>query len=174
MNLKRVLLLTTATLSTLALTACGHDSAGQGDQEQTLHLMQDGEIMSLDHSNEANIHQWNVLENTMEGLYRANHKGDPIPALATSVVKPTNHGKRYTYNLRKDAKWSNGDPVTAQDFVTSWHRSVSPNSKSGYAYIFTGVKNATEITAGKMPVNKLGVRALNDHTLQVDLEYPMP
>lgn len=68
--------------------------------------MQDGEIMSLDHSNEANIHQWNVLENTMEGLYRANHKGDPIPALATSVVKPTNHGKRYTYNLRKDAKWS--------------------------------------------------------------------
>lgn len=67
----------------------------------------------------------------MEGLYRANHKGDPIPALATSVVKPTNYGKRYTYNLRKEAKWSNGDPVTAQDFVASWHRSVNPNSRSG-------------------------------------------
>lgn len=89
-------------------------------------------------------------------------------------MKPTNHGKHYTYNLRKEAKWSNGDPVTAQDFVASWHRSVSPNSRSGYAYIFTGVKNATAITAEKMPVDKLGVKALNDHTLQVDLEYPMP
>ena len=174
MNLKKGLLLATATLSILVLTACGRDSADQGDQEQTLRLMQDGEIMSLDHSNEANINQWNVLENSMEGLYRANHKGDPVPALATSVVKPTNHGKRYTYNLRKDAKWSNGDPVTAQDFVVSWRRSVSPNSRSGYAYIFTGVKNATDITAGKISVNKLGVHALNKHTLQVDLEYPMP
>lgn len=143
MNLKKGLLLATATLSILVLPACGRDSADQGDQEQTLRLMQDGEIMSLDHSNEANIHQWNVLENSMEGLYRANHKGNPVPALATSVVKPTNHGKRYTYNLRKDAKWSNGDPVTAQDFVVSWRRSVSPNSRSGYAYIFTGVKNVS-------------------------------
>lgn len=167
-------MLNTAASSTLFLTACGHNAAGQGKQEQTLHLMEGGEIMSLDHSNEANIHQQDVLENTMEGLYRANHKGDSIPALATSVVKPTNYGKRYTYNLRKEAKWSNGDPVTAQDFVASWHRSVSPNSRSGYAYIFTGVKNATAITAEKMPVDKLGVKALNDHTLQVDLEYPMP
>lgn len=94
-------MLNAAALSTLFLTACGHNAAGQGEQEQTLHLMEGGEIMSLDHSNEANIHQQDVLENTMEGLYRANHKGDPIPALATSVVKPTNHGKRYTYNLRK-------------------------------------------------------------------------
>lgn len=107
---------------------------------QTLHLMQDSEIMLLDHSNETNIHQWNVLENTMEGLYRANHKGDPIPALATGVAKPTNHGKRYTFNLRKEAKRLNGDPVTAQDFVTSCHRSVSPSSRSGCEYIFTGVK----------------------------------
>lgn len=57
MNLKKVLMLNTTALSTLFLTACGHNAAGQGEQEQTLHLMEGGEIMSLDHSNEANIHQ---------------------------------------------------------------------------------------------------------------------
>ncbi|KRM06664.1 YgdI/YgdR family lipoprotein [Lactobacillus kitasatonis] len=57
MNLKKVLMLNAAALSTLFLTACGHNAAGQGEQEQTLHLMEGGEIMSLDHSNEANIHQ---------------------------------------------------------------------------------------------------------------------
>lgn len=136
--------------------------------------MQTGEIMSLDTSNQANLSQWNVLENSMEGLYRADKNGNPIPALATKVEKPTNNGKTYTFKLRKDAKWSNGDSVTAQDFVRAWRRSVSPSSKSGYSYIYTGVKNATEVSAGKVPVNQLGVKALDDHTLQVNLEYPMP
>ena len=57
MNLKKVLMLNAAALSTLFLTACGHNAAGQDEQEQTLHLMEGGEIMSLHHSNEANIHQ---------------------------------------------------------------------------------------------------------------------
>lgn len=67
-----------------------------------------------------------------------------------------------------------GDPVTAQDFVTSWRRSTAPTSKSGYNYIFTGIKNAEQISAGKMPPSSLGVRALDRHTLRVDLEYAMP
>lgn len=96
--------------------------------------------MSLDTSNQANLSQWNVLENSMEGLYRADKNGNPIPALATKVEKPTNNGKTYTFKLRKDAKWSNGDSVTAQDFVRAWRRSVSPSSQSGYSYIYTGVK----------------------------------
>lgn len=174
MKLKKVLLSSTVVLSALVTAACGNNKSTSNNKNQTLHLMQTGEIQSLDHSNQANISQWNVLENSMEGLYRADKRGKLVPAMATKSVKPTNHGKRYTFNLRKDAKWSNGDPVTAQDFVASWHRSVSPSSQSGYAYIFTGVKNATKVTTGKLPVKDLGVKAVNNHTLQVDLEYPMP
>ncbi|WP_251717530.1 peptide ABC transporter substrate-binding protein [Lactobacillus agrestimuris] len=174
MEFKRVLLSASVVLAGLSLTACGKKSSTAGKTDQTLHLMQTGEILSLDNSNEANISQWNVLENTMEGLYRADKKGNPTPAMATSVAKATNNGKSYTFNLRKDAKWSNGDPVTAEDFVASWRRSVSPKSKSGYSYIFTGVKNATKVAAGKLPTKDLGVKAVNKHTLQVDLEYPMP
>ena len=173
MKVKGLLTVATVTLTALLATACGKKSSNEADG-QTLHLMQTSEIQSLDHSNEANISQWNVLENSMEGLYRADKENNPVPALATKLVKPTNNGKKYTFTLRKDAKWSNGDPVTAQDFVTSWRRSTSPTSKSGYAYIFTGVKNATKVTAGKLSVKDLGIKALNKHTLQVDLEYPMP
>ncbi|WP_369406587.1 peptide ABC transporter substrate-binding protein [Lentilactobacillus kisonensis] len=107
-------------------------------------------------------------------LYRANKANEPAPASATSVVKPTDHGLTYTFHLRKNAKWSNGDPLTAQDFVTAWRRSVSPTTKSGYNYIFSGIKNADAITASKKSPKTLGAYALNKHTLQVKLEHPMP
>ena len=174
MKLKYFLLSASVFFTALATTACGNNNSSSSKKDQTLHLMQTDEILSLDNSNQANISQWNVLENSMEGLFRADKNGNPAPAMATKVVKPTNHGKRYTFTLRKNAKWSNGDPVTAQDFVASWRRSVSPGSQSGYSYIFTGVKNATKVSAGKLPVEDLGVKALNNHTLQVDLDYPMP
>lgn len=176
MFLKKVLATTTVGLAAATLAACGNNSNSRSasGRKTTLHLMQTGEIMSLDTSNQANLSQWNVLENSMEGLYRADKNGNPTPALATKVEKPTNGGKTYTFKLRKNAKWSNGDSVTAQDFVKAWRRSVSPSSQSGYSYIFTGVKNATQVSAGKVPANQLGVKAVDDHTLQVNLEYPMP
>ena len=98
--------------------------------------MQSGELLSLDTVKQANLNEFNTLMNSMEGLYRSNKENKLVPAMATSLVKPTNNGKTYVYHLRKDAKWSNGDPVTAQDFVNSWRRSVSPTSQSGYGYIF--------------------------------------
>ena len=113
------------------------------------------------------------LNNTMEGLYR--FKGKNIkPALATNLAKPTNNGLTYTFKLRPNAKWSNGDPITASDFVYSWRRTVDPKTKSTYSYIFEGIANAKDISAGKKPVNSLGIKALNKHTLQVDLEKPVP
>lgn len=156
------------------LAACSSNKQETAEKNQTLYLMQTSDILSLDNSNMANLAQWNVFEQSMEGMYRANKDGELIPAMANKVVKPTNGGKTYTYHLRKNAKWSNGDPVTAQDFVTSWRRSAAPTAKSGYNYIFTGIKNATKISNGSLPASELGVKALDKHTLQVELEYPMP
>ena len=161
MKMKGMLLASLTLLSgAVMLTACSANQRKASDSK-TLYLMQTGDILSLDNSNQANLTQWNVLEQSMEGMYRAGKNGKLIPAMATSIVKPTNSGRTYTYHLRKNARWSNGDPVTAQDFVTSWRRSTAPTSKSGYNYIFTGIKNAEQISAGKMPPSSLGVRALS-------------
>ncbi|MFR4968850.1 MAG: peptide ABC transporter substrate-binding protein [Lactobacillus kalixensis] len=159
----------------LTLAACGNNSQNSSNNDdKTLHLMQSGELMSLDTAKQANLNEFNTLTNSMEGLYRSNKKNQLVPAMATKVVKPTDNGCVYTYHIRKDAKWSNGDPVTAEDFVRSWRRSVSPTSQSGYGYIFKGIENADQIIDGKKKPSTLGVKALNSKTLQVKLDYPMP
>ncbi|MDF4200665.1 ABC transporter substrate-binding protein, partial [Bacillus subtilis] len=168
MKFKKVLRLVPVVLAgTFLLASC----SGKNSSKDTLKLMQTAEIQSLDNSNVATLPQWNVLVQSMEGLYRMDKNGKPVAAMATKVVKPTNNGKTYTFHIRKDAKWSDGSKVTAQDFVTSWRRSASPSAKSGYNYIFTGIKNATKVSSGELPASDLGVKALNDTTLQVQLEY---
>ncbi|MBD0967214.1 peptide ABC transporter substrate-binding protein [Lactobacillus crispatus] len=162
-------------LVAVLLAACGKQSdSSNSSSKKTLNLMQSGELLSLDTVKQANLNEFNTLTNSMEGLYRSNKENKLVPAMATSLVKPTNNGKTYVYHLRKDAKWSNGDPVTAQDFVNPWRRSVSPTSQSGYGYIFRGIKNANAIIDGKKKPNPLGATAVNTHTLKVELDYPMP
>ena len=81
----------------------------------------------------------------------------------------------YTFHLR-DAKWSNGDPVKASDFVFSWQRAVDPKTASNYAYFLglAGIKNADDIVAGKMAPTELGVKAIDDKTLEVTLNASIP
>ncbi len=109
----------------------------------------------------------------MEGLYRFDKENRPYLAGATSVKKSKDE-KTYTFKLRKNAKQSNGDPVTADDYVTAWRRSVDPKNSSLDSDSFAIIKNGTKITQGKAKVNSLGVRALDKHTLQVILENPIP
>lgn len=163
---------------TAAVSGCSQSASSSKKQsntsKNTITLMQTNELLSLDTSNHADLTTWNILENTMEGLYKADSKHQPAPAMATKVVSPTANGTLYTFPLRHNAKWSNGDPVTAQDFVTAWQRSVAPTAKSGYNYIFSGIKNADAIIAGKKAPQTLGVKALGRYQLQVELEHPMP
>lgn len=109
----------------------------------------------------------------MEGLYRLGKDNKPVPGIAESY-EVSQDGKTYTFKLRKDAKWSNGDPVTAHDFEFAWKRVLDPKTKSEYAYIMYDIKNAEEANTGKVPLDQVGVKALDDYTLKVELKNPVP
>ena len=102
--------------------------------------------------------------------------GEAVPALAADT-QISEDGLSYTFKIRDDAKWSNGDPVTAQDFVFAWQRAVDPKVASEYAYMLSDVgqiKNAAEIIAGKKDKSELGVTAVDDKTLKVELNVQVP
>src|SRR5699024_4254345 len=105
-------------------------------------------------------------------FYRLGKNGKVTPGLAQSVKKSAD-GLTYTFTLR-DAKWSNSDSITAQDFVYSWRRTVTPSTKSEYAYLFDGIKNADAINQGKMDPDQIGITAPDTKTVVITLEKPIP
>jgi len=109
----------------------------------------------------------------MEGLYRLDKDGNAIPAMAASEPEVSEDGTVYTFTLR-DAQWSNGEPVTANDFVYAWQRAVDPATASQYAYIMNTIKNAEAVNLGDAPKEELGVKAVDEKTLEVTLERPDP
>ena len=175
MKKKRIFLMGFITVATaLTLAACSNNSSSssQGDDKQVWRRMEKDIISSMDGSIITDVISGQALQDTMEGLYR--YQGQKLtPAVAKKVVEPTNDGLKYTFKLRK-SKWSNGDPVTAKDFVYSWKRAVDPATKSEYAYLFSGIKNADDIMAGEKDPSTLGVKATDDYTFEVDLERSVP
>ncbi|MCF5900949.1 peptide ABC transporter substrate-binding protein [Aeromonas veronii] len=116
-----------------------------------------------------------IVNDLFEGLYELDNTGKIKPAGAVSYeVDKT--GTVYTFKLRPEAKWSNGEPVTAADYVYGWQRAADPKTASNYAWFIelTGVVNAREVTQGKKSPSELGIKALDDHTLQVTLKNPVP
>ncbi len=158
------------------LASCGAKSTGTSSsaKPRTLNLMQTSDLTSLDSTNQATLPEFNTLVNTTEGLYRLNAKDQPEPAMATKLVKPTNGGTQYVFHIRKNAKWSNGDPVLASDFEYAWKRAMNPANKPVYTYIFSGIKNADAINAGKKSYQSLGIQATGKRTLKITLDHPMP
>jgi oligopeptide transport system substrate-binding protein len=115
-----------------------------------------------------------VTNQLFEGLYNSGPDGEPVPGVAESYTANDDFTV-YTFKLR-DAKWSNGDPVTAGDFVYAWQRAVDPALASTYAYFvgLVNVLNADEIVAGSKPLTDLGVKAIDDKTLEVTLKASTP
>ena len=118
---------------------------------------------------------FHVIRDLFEGLMSQDAQGNIVPGVATGY-EASNDNKTYTFTLREDAKWSNGDPVTAQDFVYAWRRAVNPETASPYGWYLelTEMVNAEEILAGELPPEELGVRAIDDRTLEVNLNIPLP
>ena len=113
-----------------------------------------------------------VIKLLFDGLMRVNREGKPELAVAESY-EISEDQKTYTFKLKKTF-WSNGDPVTAHDFEYAWKKILSPNFKTPFAYIFYPIKNGKEAKEGKKSLDQVGIRSLNDETLQIELEYPSP
>ncbi|HBV77557.1 MULTISPECIES: peptide ABC transporter substrate-binding protein [Vibrio] len=134
----------------------------------------DAEAPTLNPLKAEGIPEMHILRDLFEGLVIQNQDGSVVPGVAERWE--TKDNQTYTFHLRKDAKWSNGDPVTAQDFVYSLHTAASPQFASPNAWYLklTGIKNAQAIIDGKKPVDSLGVKAIDAHTLQFQLDKPVP
>lgn len=132
------------------------------------------EIQSLDPHKIEGVPEANVSRDLFEGLLITDLQGHPVAGVADKWENKD--FKVWTFHLRKDAKWSNGEPVTAQDFVYSWQRLADPKTASPYeSYLQYGhIANIDDIIANKKPITDLGVKALDDHTLEVTLSEPVP
>ena len=116
-----------------------------------------------------------VVNDLFEGLYTLDGNGK-LQAAGALGYELDATGTVYTFKLRPDAKWSNGEPVTAADYVYGWQRAADPKNASNYAWFIelTGVANASEVVQGKKSPETLGIKALDDHTLQITLKAPVP
>ena len=133
------------------------------------------EVPTLDPQLNQDSEGFNVLRDLFEGLFNQDSEGNLAPGVAESYIA-SNLNRTWTFDLRKNAKWSNGDPITADDFVYAWQRAVDPATASPYAWYveLSSVVNAAAIIAGEKPPSELGVKALDDHTLEVRLEQSLP
>ena len=159
------------TSGTESTTASGTTAASSSD----MNVMLETPVESLDPQQATDGTSFEVIADYTDGLMQMDADGQAVPAIAESYDL-SEDGLTYTFHLRSDAKWSIGTPVTAEDFVFGWQRAVDPEVASEYAYMLSDIgqiKNAAEIIAGDMDKSELGVTAVDDTTLQVELNVPV-
>ena len=154
--------------------ATGEAASGEVSTED-LKVMLETPVESLDPQQSTDGTSFEIIADYTDGLTQMDADGQAVPAIAESW-ETSEDGLTWTFHLRKDAKWSNGEPVTAKDFVFAWQRAVDPDVASEYAYMLSDigqVKNAAEIIDGTMDKSELGVTAVDDYTLEVQLVAPV-
>lgn len=167
----------------LLLTGCGSNSQNStsteasstgevsANQEYSIHVVQ--EMPSIDLSLNTDVIGAVALNNVYEGLYRSGK--EHIPELAgASDVTVSEDGLIYNFKLREDAIWSDEVSVTAKDYVYGWQRTVAPETGSEQTYLFEPIKNAKAIIKGEMEPSELGIRAINDYELEIELAEASP
>lgn len=143
------------------------------DGTKTLRKGNGAEPQTLDPGKASGVPAANILYDLYEGLVTYSHEGDVVPGVAKSW-DISDDGKTYIFHLRHDARWSNGQPVTAGQFVFSLRRAVAPATASPYADIHSPIVNAAAITTGDKDPSTLGVTALDKHTLKIRLHERTP
>ena len=148
-------------------------TAGGAFAEMVLNRGNNGDPESLDPHKTSTVTEANILRDLFNGLVAQDAKAELIPGAAESWTV-SEDGLVYTFKLRSGAVWSDGSPVTADDFVFAWQRVVNPETAAEYAYMLTPIVNAEDITAGKKKPEELGVKALDANTLEVTLNAVTP
>ena len=159
----------------IALLGCNPKSAhvNHEDLESELRRGIGGEPASLDPGRAVDTFSYEVIRDLYEGLATESPDGKIQPGVAVSwSVNAT--GTQYTFQLRHDAKWSNGTNIRAQNFVDAWRRVVTPKYGSPVADLLRPISHAAAIIAGRLPPTALGVSAARDDLLVVELEQPAP
>lgn len=173
----------TAVRSVLAFCLTGALAASQAAQIpagtqlselQRIVINNGSEVATLDPQKAEGVPESNVMRNLLEGLVETDNNGQLVPGVAQQWQ--SKEGRIWTFTLRDNARWSNGQPVTAQDFVYSWQRLADPKTASPYASYLQAahVANVDAILSGKAAPAELGVKALDDRHLQVTLSEPVP
>ena len=153
-----------------------HPATGEAladDQTFTYRLLD--QFPTVDPQLNQDVSGFHVIRDLFEGLLSQDANGALVPGVATHF-EASGGNTIYTFALRKDARWSNGDPVTAHDFVYAWRRAADPATASPYGWFLelAQIVNAAAILAGEKESAALGVRAVDDHTLEVTLDKPLP
>lgn len=162
-----------SSILTPAIAANPPAGAQLAEQQQIVRHIKD-EPASLDPLKAVGLPEIQVIRDLFEGLTNQDAQGKIVPGVAQSWS--SNDNKTWVFTLRNNARWSNGDPVTAQDFVYSWQRLVDPKNSSPFAWFagLSGIENAAAITKGEMTPDKLGVIAQGKTQLKVTLDRPVP
>jgi len=161
----------------VGLTGCGggESNVSAGNKTGTLYWGNGTEPQSLDPQIATGVPEHHIISAVMEGLVLKDRKTlEPRPGVAESW-DISDDGRVYTFYLRDNARWSNGDSHTAHDYAWSWWRALQPALGNLYAYMLFPVENAQQYYEGDISdFNQVGVKALDDRTLQVTLKYPTP
>lgn len=167
-------------MMTTTLVGCttgqnAENTSSENGNEQTVNLMESNEVASMNTLVTQDTASINAQVHVFEGLYRIDQDNEVVPAVATDMPEISEDGRTYTIQLRDDANWSNGDPVTADDFVYAWQRLASPENEANYMFLLDGtIENGAEIINDGMSPEELGVTAINDKELEIQLEKPVP
>lgn len=159
--------------SFLVAGVCWFSLIGSASAETVLNRDSGTDPSSLDQHHTTTVYESALLRDLYEGLVVENAKGELVPGVAQSWdISPD--GLTYTFRLRENAKWSNGDSVTAGDFEYALHRIIDPKTGAGYANVLYAIRNAREINTGKLSLDQLGVEAVDERTLRITLASPAP
>ena len=169
---RRVMAVTAAAVMSMS----GFAVPAMADEEEAVSIQISASIMSMDPLIGGDSTNVAVISNTMEGLFVVDADGQIQNGLCDSY-EVSDDQKTYTFHIRDNAKWSDGTPVTAQDFEYAWKRNATAQgdySKFTYQIEMAAIKNYEAVTSGEADADELGVTAVDDNTLQVELEYPVP
>ena len=177
---KKVIALLTAAVMTLSLAACGGSSDGNSSNggsgsEQVVNTYLEAEPTTLDPSRRSDQYSSDILMNVMEGLIRVEERDGKYTVVPGDAEKweSNDEGTVWTFHLGEDRKWSDGEPVTADQYVYSLQRSADPNTGCPNSYFVSPILNYDKISTGEASVEDLGVKAIDEHTLEITLAAPM-